>query len=717
LNILDIPGVGPKMKERLIQHFGSEDSALQAVMNGEMFSLTRALSEGQAISLAKWAIAAKYGVGPGDFLATDEATEVYKGLLDEIAGYACTSYGKLKVNTLFPSSSENMIEDCRKRTTVSISVAQCVRDIGMLELLSTVKPLRDRPAPKVRDRAVVVRTPEDLKELRSRGIDRLIDIHHAQSTSEIIDIAGGYSHVCIVGGYSKGRSHKPVESTADRGQGGIEGDRYGGEEWENGSSIASVTALDEMEQAKRVEEWYLVPEAVLFFFKDNLDILLPAAKAAKILTERITSGAVAGLPVEISGPIGRAIELSHLLCLLEGGGSKECARIEGVLKAAEQSVNNAAAWANKELKAKIESSSVTLAGGDLLAAIGRGDGVKDLFMVQMRGIFQGVVRAARAQASQPLDLRGSEIAMLEEVFSSEVRYPFEVDRNALRGFVGMMSRKKAELQLKEYRSLAKALAERKEEAYGLVAAIMDFDFLHAIGSFSISRGLSMPEIIREPSMGFTEGRNLSLNDPMPVSYSLGKTGMTEFTEQAVILSGVNSGGKTSLLNLIAQIAILAQMGLTVPAKSARQSIFDQLYYFGKSRGTLSAGAFETAMRKFSVVESDSRKIVLADELEAITEPGASARIIACMLDELGSRESVAVFVSHLAVEVQRFAKTRVRIDGIEAEGLDKDNNLIVVRSPKYNYLARSTPELILDRLVRTTKGREQEFYRRILSRF
>jgi len=88
-----------------------------------------------------------------------------------------------------------------------------------------------------------------------------------------------------------------------------------------------------------------------------------------------------------------------------------------------------------------------------------------------------------------------------------------------------------------------------------------------------------------------------------------------------------------------------------------------------------------------------------------------------MLDELNRLGSMAVFVSHLAEEIEKLAETPVRVDGIEASGLDSENNLIVRRTPRYNYLARSTPELILDRLVRTTTGAEHEFYSRLLSKF
>ena len=243
---------------------------------------------------------------------------------------------------------------------------------------------------------------------------------------------------------------------------------------------------------------------------------------------------------------------------------------------------------------------------------------------------------------------------------------------------------------------------------------MEFDFTYALGRFALEENLTFPEISQEPCLSFEDGHHLFLERPDPVSYSLGEK---EHHEKVALLSGVNSGGKTSLLDLVAQIVILAHMGLPVPARACRMSLFEEFYYFSKSRGTLSAGAFETAMKKFAVVENEKRKLVLADELEAITEPGASARIIACMLDELNRRGCVAIFVSHLAEDVRRFAQTPVRVDGIEAEGLDENNNLRVCRSPRYNYLAKSTPELILDRLVRSTKGPEREFYARLLAKF
>ncbi|MBE9483881.1 MAG: hypothetical protein IMY74_03485, partial [Bacteroidetes bacterium] len=58
-----------------------------------------------------------------------------------------------------------------------------------------------------------------------------------------------------------------------------------------------------------------------------------------------------------------------------------------------------------------------------------------------------------------------------------------------------------------------------------------------------------------------------------------------------------------------------------------------------------------------------------------------------------------------------------RVDGIEARGLDKNLNLIVDRNPRYNYVAKSTPELIVERLVRQADGVEREFYQHLLDKF
>ena len=504
-----------------------------------------------------------------------------------------------------------------------------------------------------------------LVKLKSRGLDKLIDLHLTESLEELMNLAEGYSHICLIG---------DLDSTT-------------------------------VEQADSLDDWYLVPEAILSYYKDNLEIITSAIEGALILQE-----------AEIYSFNGLS-DLQKLIGRLRQSEDIESDLLNRQLAGLKGSIKDAASWANSELKRRIEASSVTLDGGDILQVLSRGEDARDIFELQLKGVFQGVLKEAKERVATELGLAATDAIRLDEIFSSEIQYPMELDMQALHAFEQDLRSKIESKGLRARRDLARGLADKKDLVKGIINALMEFDFAYALGKFSLAEGMNMPEISDKPCLGFIDGRNLFLADPQPVSYSLGETGFVEHTERVAVLSGVNSGGKTSLLDLISQMAILAHMGLPVPAKCCSIGIFQELYYFSKSRGTLSAGAFETAMRKFAVVENNKRKLVMADELEAITEPGASARIIACMLDELNSLGSVAVFVSHLAEDVKRLAETPVRVDGIEAEGLDDQFNLVVRRTPRYNYLARSTPELILDRLVRTTQGKEKEFYSRLLAKF
>ena len=68
-----------------------------------------------------------------------------------------------------------------------------------------------------------------------------------------------------------------------------------------------------------------------------------------------------------------------------------------------------------------------------------------------------------------------------------------------------------------------------------------------------------------------------------------------------MLTGANSGGKTTLLNTILQIQILAQSGLPVPCEYCEFPIVDEIYFLGKHTGTLSAGAFESTLKTISKI--------------------------------------------------------------------------------------------------------------------
>ena len=89
-----------------------------------------------------------------------------------------------------------------------------------------------------------------------------------------------------------------------------------------------------------------------------------------------------------------------------------------------------------------------------------------------------------------------------------------------------------------------------------------------------------------------------------------------------------------------------------------------------------------------------------------------------MLEAAESHDGTCMLlVTHLAPSIIEAAGKEMRTDGIEARGLDENLELIVDRTPRRNHLARSTPELIVRRLVERSQGDARNVFNSILERF
>jgi len=368
---------------------------------------------------------------------------------------------------------------------------------------------------------------------------------------------------------------------------------------------------------------------------------------------------------------------------------------------------------NERIEELLKEFSLTLSGKDLL------DFLKKLKEGDYESIFSHFSQVENKILEEMVKSEERLSNLLEidvEIFSRESLYPVEVPTERIEAMGSELEREiKMEIYLKsrevlrKIRPLIPQLREELKRAYEL-------EFLRAVSEFT--QGFTFPELI-DGGIGFINGRHLFIRNPQPVSYAVGEVAHLNGLngERVVILTGANSGGKTSLLELISQIVILAHMGFPVPAEKAWIEPLDELFFFRRKRSSYGAGTFETALRSFarSLVKED-KKLILIDEFEAITEPGAAVKIIGELLKIAHEREFYVVIVSHLGEDLERelpFA----RVDGIEARGLDENLNLIVDRQPKFGVLGKSTPELIVERLAKKKRGKEREIFERVWKAF
>ena len=419
--------------------------------------------------------------------------------------------------------------------------------------------------------------------------------------------------------------------------------------------------------------YQLVPEVILDYFKENRDLFERVSKIKAILGEETVLNDIGPILDELESYKTKEVDLDEI-------------------------VNNEKRYIDRELKERIQN--IDLEGDEVL------DLLNNALPPKLEEIFDEILSKSK------------ETIKLESGIDFDPfirKYPIEIDDMEMERVKTEILSNSENNYFDKKSTAAEQLASIKEDAEREVSDIIKFDYEYALGSFAYLYDLNKPEFADEYDLHQALHLNLCLRERtikegiQRVDYKLNEE------ENIALLTGANSGGKTTLLETISQIAILGQMGLPVPAKSAKIKLLDEIYHFSKKR-SLDAGAFESFLNVFMpIVTSDSEKLVLLDELEGITELEAAVKIISSFIEMIEESNSFAIIVTHMANELMKY--TDIRVDGIEATGLDENYNLIVDRTPKMNYLAKSTPELIIKRMYNNSPPELKKVYGKILEKF
>jgi len=360
---------------------------------------------------------------------------------------------------------------------------------------------------------------------------------------------------------------------------------------------------------------------------------------------------------------------------------------------------------NERIEKKVREKSLRLEGDALLEFLKTGSFPMD----ELEEIILEEIFETEKNISEKL---GSYV----EIFPRNLKIPVRADVGAVEKLREEIER---DLNLEFYlesRKVARRIKAMLPELEREIQEVYSIELIRGIKEFC--QDFTFPEISHK-GIGFLEGKNLFIENPQPISYFLGQSDQIHTAPipeignyNVIVLTGANSGGKTSLLELITQIQILAQMGLPVNASRCHIDVVDELFLFRRKKSVYGAGAFENAVKTLSrILQGDGKKLILVDEFEAITEPGAAIRIVSKILEIAHRKGHYFVLVSHLG---EHLKFDFVRVDGIEAEGLDDDLNLIVDRQPKFGVVGRSTPELIVERLYRKSKGEIRSIFKELL---
>ena len=655
-----IPGVG----EKTAQALRTLDDPTAVVESGDVAAIARApgVTEARAARVARGAIRHRHD-DTDRVLATDRAREVYRDAMELLQSRTVTTYAEKRLETFYPSASASRIDEVQSfvETATTRDPAPAV-----LDALEGVEPLVDPPPVRVRDRCLATTDAETLA--RAEAAVPELSVETVDTGRDVAELARSYATVIVL----------------DESFAGMDVD---------GDVRVRPDALETPAET--------VPERLLAFFATNRERLEAAAA------------------VHAVADLDPAADLDALADALDRlgddgtiAGDAELDRLTAAVDDLDAAVATAESVADDHLRGVIRERDVTIEGTDFLSLVEQGARVDSLLDRELADEYETAVEKACEHLVDALRLDPEEAELAGRVFGGDPSFPLEHTETAV-------SRLRTELAAARDRRAARLKAELaadlgalREPVEALVRDALELDVELAIARFAHDFDCVLPEVCDPgdgPDIQIDGGRSPLLDVAFasvdPVDYDV---------DGVRLLSGVNSGGKTSTLDLVALVVVLAQMGMPVPASAVRLDRFTEIHYYAKSQGTLDAGAFEATLRDFGdLVDGADGRLVLVDELESITEPGASAKIIAGILEALDEQSTTAVFVSHLAREIRAAATTTLAVDGIEAVGL-VDGELQVNRSPREGHLARSTPELIVEKLAEERGG---GFYAGLLEKF
>ncbi len=149
--------------------------------------------------------------------------------------------------------------------------------------------------------------------------------------------------------------------------------------------------------------------------------------------------------------------------------------------------------------------------------------------------------------------------------------------------------------------------------------ISDIDCLCSLATVALENNYIKPNINAKDEIHIEEGRHPVVEKVIPKGEFIANDSLIDTKEnQLILITGPNMAGKSTYMRQVALITIMAQIGSSVPAKSANISICDKIFTRIGASDDLAAGksTFMVEMWEVSNIlkNATSKSLVLLDEV-------------------------------------------------------------------------------------------------------
>ena len=221
---------------------------------------------------------------------------------------------------------------------------------------------------------------------------------------------------------------------------------------------------------------------------------------------------------------------------------------------------------------------------------------------------------------------------------------------------------------------------KKEEILEIKEILERLDFIDAKTTYSVNKKCIVPKIINKEYLKLVEARHplIDENIVVPINFELGNS------ENIMLITGPNTGGKTVTLKVAGLLTIMALSGIPIPANEKTEIGYfhNVLADIGDEQSleqNLSSFSGHVSKIKDIIENANSKSLVLMDELGSGTDPMEGAAFAMAIIDYLNKKHVTSIITTHYS-EVKAYA---FNTTGIKSASMEFD---VETLSPTYRLL-------------------------------
>ncbi|HOB12373.1 MAG TPA: endonuclease MutS2 [Syntrophomonadaceae bacterium] len=229
----------------------------------------------------------------------------------------------------------------------------------------------------------------------------------------------------------------------------------------------------------------------------------------------------------------------------------------------------------------------------------------------------------------------------------------------------LQAEEKREIE-KILRELSMQIAAYRDELAHNVKILSEIDAIYARARLAYRMNAFRPEVNDSGILELSRARHPLLGDKaVPIDVHLGR----KF--DILVITGPNTGGKTVALKTVGLLVLMTMAGLFIPARESSQvSIFDDVFVDIGDEQSIEQSLSTFSSHMSNIIHilklSDSKSLVLIDELGAGTDPAEGASLARVILEEFRDKGSKVIVTTHQS-ELKYFAYQNERVENASVE--------------------------------------------------